>query len=467
MISSKYVVLGLCFFSLSVFSQSYFFDDLPLLFKHGENEEVIIIENEETIIKVNENIKIPLYHNGYPGQLNDYIFFNIKNKTYFVHRGCGPVLEFRNDSLVRIDNSFLHLNQFDAATFVHNDEIYFFGGYGLFTHKNILTKYDFDLKKWSLVKTKNPEIVSPLQRIFYYNDKKYLYVFGGLNNDLLNVNIFHNKQDVYRLDLKELVWEKFKTNFFDDFKTDENPNNSNNPHIIKSSIKISDSLFLISDEKAYSIDLIKNRVTNFSRKFKIQFHRPFIIDNELHAIIINGAHSTNKYEYKKYPIATLFKNPIPKGSFYYEENSYAGYGLSIFLVIVFIGLGLKKRSYLTYLINAKYPFHYQKSNARLYFKGVLLKRVSDDDLMLLNKIASKPNQFISLNEFNDLFTHDFEKENYATILKRREKKLDNFIKMLTNVSGYDSSELILVRKNGNDQRIKEILILPSKIKYFD
>jgi hypothetical protein len=464
MISSKYVVLGLCFFSLSVFSQSYFFDELPLLFKHGENEEVIIIENEETIIKVNENIKIPLSHNGYPGQLKDYIPFNIKNKTYFVHRGCGPVLEFRNDSLVRIDNSFLHLNQFDAATFVHNDEIYFFGGYGLFTHKNILTKYDFDFKKWSLVKTKNPEIVSPLQRIFYYNDKKYLYVFGGTNNDLLNVNIFYNKQDVYRLDLEELVWEKFKTNFFDNFKTYENPTN---PNFSKPSIIISDILYVKADETVYSIDLKKNSVTNYSTDFKINFFRPFIINDELHTMIKNGAHSTNKYEYKKYPIVTLFKNSIPKGSFYYKENSYAGYGLSIFLVLVFTGLGLKKRSCLRYLINAKYPFHYQKSNARLYFKGALLKRVSDDDLKLLNKIASKPNQFISLNEFNDLFTYDFEKENYATILKRREKKLDNFIKMLTNVSGYDSSELILVRKNGNDQRIKEILILPSKIKYFD
>lgn len=184
----------------------------------------------------------------------------------------------------------------------------------------------------------------------------------------------------------------------------------------------------------------------------------------MHSIIRTGTHSSNKYEYKKYPIEVIFKDPKALGSFYYEEKSLLAIGIPIFLILLFIGIGFKKRSYLIYVLNAKFPFQYQLYHQRLYFKGALLKNITNDDLKILNRIASNPNQFISLNEFNDLFANNIEKENYAAIVKRREKKLDNFLKMLMNVSGYDTDKLILVRKNENDQRIKEIHILPSKIK---
>ena len=96
-----------------------------------------------------------------------------------------------------------------------------------------------------------------------------------------------------------------------------------------------------------------------------------------------------------------------------------------------------------------------------------MKHLSEDDIKILNKIASHPNQFISLNEFNEMFTIDYETENYAAIVKRREKKLDNFLKLLANVSGFDISDLLQERKNEIDKRIKEVLFLPLKIKFLD
>jgi hypothetical protein len=123
---------------------------------------------DKKVLKYNETPKT----DNFP-----YNFFHIKGKNYFVHTGCGTVFEFRNDSIIRIDNSFEHKSQFMASTFVYKDEIYYFGGYGLFTFKNILTKFDFKTKEWELVKYFNyNRIPEPRANslIFQKNNKLYL-----------------------------------------------------------------------------------------------------------------------------------------------------------------------------------------------------------------------------------------------------------------------------------------------------
>ena len=141
-----------------------------------KTQQIILIENDALVYKINEKVRIPLKHSEYPANLNEYVPFSVKKKNYFVHEGCGVVLEYRNDSIVRIDNSFLHKNQFDAASFVYKNEIYFFGGYGLFTHKNILTKYDFKMREWVLVdfytNLNSPALSNP----FYFSIKENIYL---------------------------------------------------------------------------------------------------------------------------------------------------------------------------------------------------------------------------------------------------------------------------------------------------
>jgi hypothetical protein len=108
-----------------------------LLFREAKTKQPVLIVNDSLVYKGFDMKRIAFKHTEYPAKLQEYKFFNIGNKTYLVHEGCGPVLEYRNDSIVRIDNSFLHMNQFNASRFIFNNEIYFFGGYGLFTSKNI------------------------------------------------------------------------------------------------------------------------------------------------------------------------------------------------------------------------------------------------------------------------------------------------------------------------------------------
>jgi hypothetical protein len=433
-------------------AQEFSFKQKPLMFFDNNSNQVILIDNDSIVIKTKHNIKFPLKTNGIPAPLSEFIPFTIKNKNYFVHAGCGVVLEYRNDSIVRIDKSFLHKNQFDAAVFVYNDEIYFFGGYGLFTYKNILTKYDFKFREWVLVTTKGLKIPFTSDS-FSYVIGNNLYVFGGSQNTPANVN------SIYMLDLKTFEWKKFITNVFNDFKT-FNKSDFN-------SFCYLDGLLINDKTRIYKyFDFKQNKKIEFETNFLTGIINSFYNNNIVHIISIKNQYKNNHtYLYESIPIKDILKNPISEEPFYYEEQPYYLYVSGLILVLVLGFFVYKKRSFISYYLHPSLPFQYWILSQALYFKGKKVKHLSENDIKILNKIASHPNQFISLNEFNEMFTIDYETENYAAIVKRREKKLDTFLKLLANFSSFEISDLLQERKNEIDKRIKEVLFLPNKIKY--
>ncbi len=159
-------------------AQSIYRSDDYLLFKESKSSQAVLIIKDSIVYKGNSLERKPFLHSSYLENLKFYIPFVANNKNYLVHHGCGPVLEWRNDSIVRIDNSFLHKNQLGATTFVYRNNIYFFGGYGLFTHKNILTQFNFKTKEWDEVETSG---IPPSPRLqahgIVIGDN--LYIFSG------------------------------------------------------------------------------------------------------------------------------------------------------------------------------------------------------------------------------------------------------------------------------------------------
>lgn len=456
----QYSFALLLFTSFSSFSQEINFNEQPLVFKESKTNEIVVIDNEETIIKLNKNVKIPLKHNGFLGKLKDYTSFSIKNQTYLVHTGCGPVLEYRNDSLVRIDNSFLQLNQLGSSNFIYKNEIYFFGGYGLFTFKNILTKYDFITSEWLLIKTKNNYLVEPLSDCFYYKSDFFFYVFGGYRQNDDGENIY-NKNILYRLDLRTFTWEKFRTDFFK-----IGTNRSVTPKKGVSFFEYKGELIINEDKQLFKINFSKNKVTQYKTDVIIQSIRLIYSKNNVYSLLENFSHSNKQnFTISSFHIGNILKNPISEAPFYYEERPYYLYGIAGMFILLLLWFLYRKREFISYYFNPTIPFQYWQETELLYFKGKKVKHLSDDDIKILNKMALHPNQFISLNEFNEMFTIDYENENYSAIVKRREKKLDTFLQMIANVSSYDFQDLLHERKNEIDKRIKEVLFLPKKIKF--
>lgn len=456
----KYLLflLGALFGSNLIESQELYFKVKPLMFFHEKSQQVILIENDSIVIKIKENVKIPLRHSNYLSNLSEYIPFQIKKRNYFVHKGCGVVLEYRNDSIVRIDKSFLHKNQHDAATFVYKDEIYFYGGYGLFTTKNILTKFDFKLNEWVLVNIDNK--VSPYLTASFncINDYK-LYLFGGLNSNYIVSD--YNINFVYQFDLKRLIWKRYRTDFF--------YLNKNIDVCEGNKFMYNNKIFINKLNKLISFDIKNNKISyyNYSLPYPIILYS--LTKNDTLYAILNTDNNVKQgyFVFKSFSLKDILKTPIKEEPFYYEEQPYYLYGLGLVLFLGFAFFIYKKRRFISYYLNPSLPFQYRTLSQEFYFKGKKVKHLSEDDIKILNKIASHPNQFISLNEFNEMFTIDYETENYAAIVKRREKKLDNFLKLLANVSGFDISDLLQERKNEIDKRIKEVLFLPLKIKFLD
>ena len=444
------------FVNLLCHAQDIYFKQKPLFFFDVKTQQIILIENDSLVYKINQKVIIPLKHNEYPANLNEYLPFSIKNKTYLVHEGCGVVLEYRNDSVVRIDNSFLHKNQFDAASFVYNDEIYFFGGYGLFTHKNILTKYDFKMREWVLVdfytNLNSPALSNP----FYFSIKENIYLFGGLSLNDQNQIVSSNDKFVWKLNIKTKKWDRFTTKIFNECEVENK---------IQFKIYLQNGIFLKQCKKTLYIDFKNNICKEYKSDFIFDVLNSKQVNNKVFLLIKQKNNKLGEYRFTFNDINDILKNPISEEPFYYEEQPYYLYGIAGIFILLLFWLLYKKRRFISYYLNPTIPFQYWQKTELLYFKGKKVKHLSENDIKILNKMALHPNQFISLNEFNEMFTIDHESENYSAIVKRREKKLEIFLQLLANVSSYDIKDLLHERKNEVDKRIKGVLFLPNKIKF--
>jgi hypothetical protein len=228
-------------FSSFTSAQELKFSQKPKLIYDYKHKEAILFLNDSIVLKTKQKKEVSIFKATFPGNFSEYLFINVGGRNIFVHEGCGPLLEFRNDSLVRIDKSYLHRNQFGASLFSYKKEIYFLGGYGLFTHKKILTKFDFINQEWNLVKTNDaniPTFTNCLSKVIDDN----LFVFGGHTNETANPNL-------YILNLKTKEWNVYKSNIFKNFEI-----------IIQNQNKLLEErngFYLIDEYKIFYLDLKK------------------------------------------------------------------------------------------------------------------------------------------------------------------------------------------------------------------
>lgn len=268
-----------------------------------------------------------------------------------VHEGCGPVLEFRNDSLVRIDKSFLHQNQIGAATFVYKDEIYFWGGYGLFTYKNILTKYDFKAKEWFLVETENLDVVQPLTDVYSLVDHGYLYIYGGVRR--ANNPNYSNNNLVFRLNLKLRKWEQFHTDFFENF-----PEVRVNNTTFRAPVVIDGFNVVHSDTNSFLISPTKNNYIVYNSFFRHHIETVLNDGSRLYALTLNQNASVSKYIFTSFPFNNILKSPVSEGVFYYKTKPYYIYVAIALLLLGMLLVLYIKWSFILYLVNPKKPFQY-------------------------------------------------------------------------------------------------------------
>lgn len=421
-----------------------------ILFREAKTKEPVLIINDSLVYKGVVPRQIPFKHTQYPDKLQEYRYFNIEDKTYLVHDGCGPVLEFRNDSIVRINDAYLQRNQFRAVHFVYKKEIYFFGGYGLFTTKNILTKYNFKTRDWIEVQTHGEKVQEPRLSAYSFIKGDELYVFGGCakdENDNTSTKLLDNK--IWRLHLPTMHWDCVG-------KYDQN------------AIKIDLDGLMDDSKKLYFCSNVFSEIDYYANKrytYECNYF-PKILSSYKEGNTIIGVyqvgpkiffHAGDISEFRgKLKSTAVFISPLDDTNPFMVPMS-----ISLLLLVVVIVPFRKK---LKTILKPFKGITYNPQKQIFLFKGRPLTVFEEQEKKVLFYILDHQNQFVSLNELNQLFENNVGSETFSATVKRREQAVNGLLAKVSKITGMDEKELVLERKNAEDKRIKDIMLLPNLLR---
>ncbi|WP_396153062.1 kelch repeat-containing protein [Flavobacterium sp.] len=440
-------------FSGFTLAQELKFSQKPKLIYDYTHKEAILFKNDSVVFKTKQKKEVSIFKSAFPGNFYEYLFINVGGRNIFVHEGCGPVLEFRNDSLVRLDKSYLHRNQFGGSLFSYKNEIYFLGGYGLFMVKKIVTKYSFENKEWDLVKTNDaniPTFTNCLSKVIDDN----LYVFGGFTNEAAN-------HKLYVLNLKTKEWKVYKSNIFKNFQTITQNQNT--------LLEEENGFYIIDGYKMFYLDIKNNCIKQY--KNKLSKHHPgnFILKDNIYGIFEIKTDENYNFIFEKYPLKKHINNIsdfIVLDQIYYEDHTELYITICVVsLLLIIILYVITRKKYWFISIVYKTPFIYCIKKEKLFYKGKFVTVLNKYDMLLLEKQFLSKNNFFPLSDLNDLFSDSKQQDTMDVLIKRRETKLNGFIKTIAAVSGLSSEKICAFKKNETDKRIKEIQILPTAITY--
>ncbi|MBN4070676.1 hypothetical protein JYT76_03235 [Olleya sp. AH-315-F22] len=437
------LLIYISFYSLKGFAQAptNFTEDYFLFIDHEKQSPVLILEDSSMYVGYDfKETKI----NGLPKNipLKDFKAVKLKGQTYIVDKGCGPVFKFESNSLNRIDKSFRHRNQFNATVFVYNDKIHFFGGYGMFTTKNIVTYFDETTGEWLELPIKSynkPQPRSSSNSILIDNK---LYIWNGSVKDDTIFTKDIDDESIRVLDLKDNSWQilvktkkliSINRNFNFTFQGD-------------------DVLYALSKDAFYKIDILKNQVTQY------EFSMPNVLscvydpytDN---VILINKNTSNNAKNIYIKKLEELTKIVVTQKALYSSNNlKYIFWGLgSVILLLVLIIL---RQTIFVKFKKAKSIIYNKRNNTFTYKQKTII--FEKEQHLLFVFLINNQGKFILLDKINALFTSEDNQESYITINKRRDIAVKELVFKLKILLNKERNEILIERKNDKDKRIKEI-----------
>ncbi|MGL2963691.1 kelch repeat-containing protein [Flavobacterium sp. RSB2_4_14] len=453
------VILSICFTFLSAQNRTLELknSDIQIGIDY-KNKDYLVFNGFEVFYKKSFQSQewkiIPYKYNELPKTKDfPYNFFNIKGKNYLVYSGCGEIYEFKNDSIIRIDNSFQHKNQFGSCSFVYNDEIYYFGGYGLFTYKNILTKFDFKTKEWELIKYNNyKNIPQPRDKAISFIKGDNLYLLSGYSENYDTDQVTGvGKQlfDIWKLNLKTKVW-KYLGDLKDKSIVSTLADNSNSYQ--------NQNNFYYDSNYIFQLDFKNNKVNYFKQenKFFLSGFEKYNLENNE---IIYSQKSTDLSIRDIKIIIEPFDNY--SGKIIKTENLVSGFNFNYTLIPLVILLGLIIL-YLTKKRKQKMVFEncITYKNNTFFHQNKPINNLSIDEINLLSFFFSNYNNPIQMNEVVDFLSKN-DDTSYNTLTKKKDTILNSLKQKLAFVLDINEEDLFIYQKNNEDKRIKEIQLNPQ------
>jgi len=152
------------------------------------------------------NISKPIEFNNNGFDINNFTPFKINDVFYFIQNVGGLVLKLNKNDLIRIDKSFTHKMQISSSIFIYKNEIYRYGGYGFFSARELIVKFDFETSEWESVKVNGELIPRARYSNVFSIDENNLTIIGGQTVDRYNREKRLRLTDMWQFSFEELKW---------------------------------------------------------------------------------------------------------------------------------------------------------------------------------------------------------------------------------------------------------------------
>lgn len=323
-------------------------------------------------------------------QINNFTFIQDGKKGYLMHNSGGIIYEFDGNNFRRLDESFEFNTQYQSFPFLYNGSIYNFGGYGLFTFKNIITYFNESKKETELVYTKTPISKLPVGRKNMFGqiigDNLFIGAGYGYDNDIQDgykdAVVF---SDYWVFDLISKEWNRLGTGkplLNDDKYSVIYDFNGKN--------------LILSPDKIFTIDIKNNKIVFYENA-----NVDLLKSNKRDAIrnlITYNKHLNGFYliiEKPNYGNKLIFVNtqdflgkPTRNENIYSPDSYSAYYFLGGIILLIIILFFIKKRSALKSI-----------DSKRKEIDSIL----NEEEKQILTLIYDKHPEFISFPELMDVF----------------------------------------------------------------
>jgi hypothetical protein len=364
-----------------------------------------------------------------------------KQTLFFVHKSCGSVYSFSKGIIQRMDNSFIHNNQYGAAIYEYKGTLYFFGGYGFFEDKNTHDFYMRSANEWYAVSKSVTAKPSPRSNSVYIKRNNSLFFLGGeVNaseghyrlNDCWEYQLSSNKWTL-KGELTSELMKLLKRSSFSNYTS---------------------SSLLLANEQLIELNPLANRFTVYSDPFYSSIIQLFSDKSEQRVLVLSKTSNGSQYKttiftssalkLNKQFSTTLFVKPSILTKFSFKYLFYFAALVCLFLVLLL----LYKPTFIV---------------SKLHKNTVLYEQqFYPIEWRVLQFIYNNPQ--VELAALNHLF--DEEDLNYETLKKRRESLLNGLRKKLAYITQLKIGDIFIESKHPSDKRIK-CISLNNKINLSD
>jgi hypothetical protein len=357
------------------------------------------------------------------------------NKLYFISRGCGIVYELKNQVLKRIDVSFAHKNQFGANVFTYHNKVHFFGGYGYFRTKNLITYFEPSSLEWFEVVNRNYDVRPPSRQAAQsiVSGSKF-YVWGGKGRRGMDDEPL---LDMWCFNFKTRTWSYF---------AELNQNYREFAQHKSSSGNLPQEWF-ISLEYLVHTDVRNNKFTSYHHPRFLTYQNLIPNKHADHFLVMNRTTNSPTTKASVLTKAALIAGSQSQEQFFYKKlslfkqiplDSYLWFSLLLNLVLFLL---------LFYIRRVHKTDWYKRRNA-------ILKSSDFSDLEWRCITLIHQHGSIELSALNDLF--DEEQLSFETLKKRRESFIKTLRTKIALLTALDVDDILFETKHPVDKRMKVI-----------